>query len=98
MKRDEDRSLKAMFISIVVGMVATVVTTLGLDLLIRHFGFAWHGDVFGNDSFNWKDAAFVFLSFGGFVAGLIPTKLYFDHRFRKSRFGRQHTDGKDPQF
>jgi pilus assembly protein TadC len=92
MKMDEDRSLKSMFVAFGVGLIGCLITTIGLDLLIRHLGLTWRGNIFGNNRFNWKDAAFVFLCFAGFAAGLIPTKLYFDNRYRKRKSEEEKRD------
>jgi hypothetical protein len=48
--------------SVASGLVAAIIVETAAILLIRRAGCAWHGKIFTNEAFNWKDSAIVCLA------------------------------------
>lgn len=86
--KDAFKSTGPVFVALAVGAAALVATEVVLIFLVRRLGLAWHGEIFGNEPFNWKDSMVWFVSYACFLAGFFSTIAYFKRRLRaKQRRG-----------
>jgi hypothetical protein len=71
---------RIIFISVSVGLVSAVITTAVTVGILARSGLGWPGEVFGGESFNWRDSLILLLALGAFAATMVPTALLLRKR------------------